>query len=143
MKFKTVLSFLIAFYSLTGHSQTNDPTLLLDTSLAKKITVSGFCLCQTSLSDLKKLANDFKPVDVEEMDSPKNCFGQDGRYENGKGYYSNKFPGIIFQKDQSTDCKLPQKQYVLKVDKISNFKNVKHEKEHIQSCPDCRHSQRV
>jgi len=33
MKFKTVLIFLIAFYSLTGHSQTSDPALLMDTSL--------------------------------------------------------------------------------------------------------------
>ena len=103
MKFKTGLIFLLAFYSLTGQSQTNEQTLLLDTSLAKKITVSGFCLCKTSLSDLKKLTNDFKVVDVEEMDLPKNCYGQDGRFENGKGYYSNIFPGIIFQKDQSTD----------------------------------------
>jgi len=103
MKFKILFLFSIAFYSLTGHSQTNDPALLLDTSLAKKITVSGFCLCQTSLSDLKKLTDDFKAVDVEEMNLPKNCYGQDGRFENGKGYYSNKFPGIVFQKDQSTD----------------------------------------
>jgi hypothetical protein len=32
-----------------------------------------------------------------------NCYGQDSRFENGKGYYSVKFPGIIFQKDQQTD----------------------------------------
>lgn len=103
MKFKIVFSFILSFYCLTGHSQTNDQSSLLDTSLAKKITVSGFCLCQTTLSYLQKLSNDFKPIEVEEMDLPKNCFGQDGRYENGKGYYSNKFPGIIFQKDQNTD----------------------------------------
>ncbi len=39
--------------------------------------------------------------------------------------------------------KLPQKQYVLKVDKSLNFINVKYEKEYIQSCSDSRHSQRV
>ena len=39
--------------------------------------------------------------------------------------------------------KLPQKQYSLKVDKMFNFKTVKDEKEHIQSCTDCGHSQRV
>ena len=103
MKFKIAFSFLLSFYCLTGHSQTNDQRSLLDTSLSKKITISGFCLCQTTLPDLRKLSNDFNPIEVEEMDLPKNCFGQDGRYENGKGYYSNKFPGIIFQKDQSTD----------------------------------------
>ena len=103
MKFKIAFSFFLSFYCLTGHSQTNDQTSLLDTSLSKRITLSGFCLCQTTLPDLQKLSNDFKPIEVEEMDLPKNCFGQDGRYKNGKGYYSNKFPGIIFQKDQSTD----------------------------------------
>ena len=103
MQFKIALSFLISLNSLTGHSQTNDQTSLLDTSLAKKLTISGFCLCQTTLTDLQKLSNDFKLIEVEEMDSPKNCFGQDGRYENGKGYYSNNFPGMIFQKDQSSD----------------------------------------
>jgi hypothetical protein len=40
-------------------------------------------------------------------------------------------------------CRLPQKQYVLKVDKSLNFKNVKHEKESIQSLTNCIHSQRV
>jgi hypothetical protein len=103
MKFKIAFSLLLPFYCLTGHSQTNYQTSLLDTFLSKRITVSGFCLCQTTLPDLQKLSDDFKPIEVEEMDLPKNCFGQDGRYENGKGYYSNKFPGIIFQKDQSTD----------------------------------------
>jgi len=103
MKFKIAFSFFLSLYSLTGQSQTGDQTSFIDTSLAKKLTISGFCLCQTTLPDLQKLSNDFKPIEVEEMDLPKNCFGKDGRYENGKGYYSNKFPGIIFQKDQSTD----------------------------------------
>ncbi len=40
-------------------------------------------------------------------------------------------------------CKLPQKQYVLKVDKSLNFKNVKHEKKSIQSHSNCQHSQGV
>lgn len=40
-------------------------------------------------------------------------------------------------------CRLPQKQYGLKVDKMFNFKTVKDEKEHIQPCPDCRHFKRV
>jgi hypothetical protein len=40
-------------------------------------------------------------------------------------------------------CRLPQKQYVLKVDKSLNFKNVKHEKESIHRNTNCSHSQRV
>ena len=103
MKFKIAFSFILCFYCLTGQSQTNEQISLLDTSLAKKITVSGFCLCQTSLSDLQELSNDFKAVEVEEMDLGKKCITQDSRFENGKGYFSAKFPGMIFQKDQSTN----------------------------------------
>ena len=103
MKFKIAFSFLLSLYCLTGHSQTNDQTSLLDTSLAKKITISGFCLCQTTLPDLQKLSNDFKPLEVEEMDLGKKCISQDSRFENGKGFYSNKFPGMIFQKTQTSD----------------------------------------
>ena len=103
MKFKIAFSFLLSLYCLTGHSQTNDQTSLLDTTLAKKITISGFCLCQTTLPDLQKLSNDFKPLEVEEMDLGKKCISQDSRFENGKGFYSNKFPGMIFQKTQTSD----------------------------------------
>jgi hypothetical protein len=39
--------------------------------------------------------------------------------------------------------KLPQKQYGLEIDKLFNFKTVKDEKKHIQSCSDCRDSQRI
>ena len=103
MKFKIAFSFLLSFYCLIGHSQTNDHTSLLDTSLAKRITVSGFCLCQTTLPDLQKHSSDFKLIEVEEMDLGKKCISQDSRFENGKGYYSEKFPGMIFQKDQTSD----------------------------------------
>ncbi|WP_415060293.1 hypothetical protein, partial [Flavobacterium sp.] len=103
MKFKIAFSFLLSLYCLTGHSQMNNQTTLLDTSLAKKITISGFCLCQTTLPDLQKLSNDFKPIEVEEMDLGKKCISQDSRFENGKEYYSKMFPGMIFQKTQTSD----------------------------------------
>lgn len=96
MKIKTLL-FVLLSISIYSFSQKE-----IDSSLAKKITVSGFCLCKTTLSDLQKLSNDFKLADVEEMDFGKKCvLDGDSRYENGKGYYSEKYPGIIFQKDQS------------------------------------------
>lgn len=103
MKLRTVFIFLIFFYSLNGTSQTNEGTSLLDTLLAKKITVAGFCLCQTTLSDLQKQSSDLKQIEVEEMDLGKKCIVQDGRFENGRGYYSDQFPGMIFQKDQNTN----------------------------------------
>ncbi len=103
MKFKIAFSFLFSVYCLTGLSQTNNHASILDASLAKKITIAGFCLCQTTLADLQKRSNDFKPIEVEEMDLGKKCISQDSRFENGKGYYSSKFLGMIFQKDQTSD----------------------------------------
>lgn len=75
----------------------------IDSVLAKKITISGFCLCKTTLSDLQKLNNDFNIVEVEEMDLGKRCVVNDSRYVNGKGYYSEKYPGLVFQKDKDED----------------------------------------
>ncbi|MBZ5857592.1 hypothetical protein [Flavihumibacter profundi] len=64
---------------------------------------------------MKKLAGNLKSVDVEEMDLPKNCYGQDARYVNGKGYSSNKYPGVIFQKDKNSD-------YISKIRLTKDFK---------------------
>jgi hypothetical protein len=44
-----------------------------------------------------------KDVEVEEMDMCKDGFVQDSRFVNRKGYYSKKYPGLIFQKDNNTD----------------------------------------
>jgi hypothetical protein len=99
MKLQTGL-ILFVFCSITAKSQTYRQ---LDTSLARKITVSGFCLCQTTLENLEKLDSGFRIIQVEEMDLPSNCYGQDGRFEGGKGYYSDKYPGLVFQKDPTTE----------------------------------------
>ena len=103
MRLKILFIFFISLFSLKGQSQTNKQTSLLDTSLAKKITIGGFCLCQTTLFDLQNLSPDLKQIEVEEMDLGKKCIVQDGRFENGKGYYSDQFSGMIFQKDQNTN----------------------------------------
>ena len=100
---KIISFFIFTIFTFKGFAQTNDETPLLATSLAKKITIAGFCLCQTTLSDLQKLCNDLTPTEVEEMDLGKKCISQDSRFENGKGYYANKFPGMIFQKDQTSN----------------------------------------
>jgi hypothetical protein len=102
MKFVSAI-YLITLLGMTAEGQSNFSTSTIDTALAKRITISGFCLCETTLQQLQAIDRDLKKVEVEEMDSPKNCFGQDSRFENGKGYYSNKFAGIVFQKDQITD----------------------------------------
>lgn len=45
----------------------------IDEGTKAKLTISGFCLCDTKLSDLKALSDDFLEIAVEEMDLPKNC----------------------------------------------------------------------
>lgn len=86
-----------------GQPLTTSTNSIIDPSLAKRITVSGFCLCQTSLTDLKNLDSELQEIDVEEMNLCKDGFVQDARFVNRKGYSSKKFPGIIFQKDNDND----------------------------------------
>ena len=97
MKFKISLIVLLLISPRT-FSQDK-----VDSGSASKITVSGFCLCKTTINDLKDSSNDFKLVGVEEMDMGKRCMGGDSRYLNEKGYASEKYPGLIFQKDQDED----------------------------------------
>jgi hypothetical protein len=74
-----------------------------DSALVKKLSIEGVCLCNTTLSSLTKKNNNFKEIEVEEMDLSKSCIGQDSRFIAGKGYFSEAYPGMIFQKDQNTD----------------------------------------
>src|SRR5689334_19698578 len=95
MKFKLILiSFILFSNSSFGQ---------LDSSLIKKISVAGFCLCKTTVPDLKSLSDDFREIEVEEMNMGKKCVGEDSRYINANGYFSPKYPGIIFQKDRDED----------------------------------------
>ena len=84
-----------------GQSEAEQP--VIDSVLATKITVAGFCLCKTTLADLKALDNELQEVNVEEMDLCNDGFTQDARFDNGRGYYSKKYPGVIFQKDNGDD----------------------------------------
>jgi len=68
-----------------------------------------------TLSDLKNLQKNIAEVEVEEMDAGKKCYAQDSRYVNGKGYYSENYPGMIFQKDQDED-------YISKIRLTKGFK---------------------
>ncbi|QHS63470.1 hypothetical protein [Chitinophaga agri] len=112
---KYITPFLLSStVCLTVHAQTNKPVSSLHTSLEKKIMVGSVCLCQTTLTDLRNATDDLQPVIVEEMDTPEHCYAQDTRYENGKGFSSVKYPGMIFQKDQSKD-------YISKIRLTSNY----------------------
>ena len=98
MKFPIPILLSIFF---ANSLKAQDNKVAVDSALAAKITVSGFCLCQTTVADLKHLDKNLAEVAVEEMDLGKRCIASDGRFVNGRGYYSDSFPGMIFQKDQS------------------------------------------
>ena len=97
MSLKTIVLLPFLFIALNLKSQTSDSLLV------KRTTISGFSLCYVTTNDLQKLSNDFKEVEVEEMDLSKDCFGQDSRFIAGKGLFSEKFQGMIFQKQQTSD----------------------------------------
>lgn len=114
MKFAVSFLLLPLLFPFSVKAQTTETPSFPEGALAQKVTITGFCLCKASLIDLKKLPN-LQKVEVEEMDSPKGCFGQDARYENNQGYYSTAQPGIIFQKDTRTE-------YVSKIRLTKDFK---------------------
>ncbi len=91
-----ITAFFAFVIMVRGESQ-------VDSDLAKRISISGFCLCQTSLTSLKNIADDVEIVDIEEMDLPKTCIGQDSRFTNGKGYTSKQYPGLVFQIGNESD----------------------------------------
>jgi hypothetical protein len=113
MKSQLFLTILLFCYFTICNTESFAQTRI-DSSLAKKITVSGFCLCKTTVKDLQNLDPDIKSVDIEEMDAGKNCIGEDARFVNGKGYYSEKYPGLIFQKD-------PEENYFSKIRLTKGF----------------------
>jgi hypothetical protein len=115
MKYSLIVTILILTFNLSGYAQPGNKSSI-DSTLAKKITVSGFCLCQTTLTDLQRLASDLTKVDVEEMDTPQKCFAHDSRYVNGQGYYSKHYPGLIFQKEEENS------DYISKIRLTKDFK---------------------
>jgi hypothetical protein len=57
----------------------------------------------TTVAGLEEVNTDYKTVGVEEMDLPKGCGSEDSRFLAEKGFSFAKYPGMIFQKDQTTD----------------------------------------
>src|ERR1700732_2827547 len=97
MKYISLTIIILLFVQATLKAQLHDSTLI------RKLTINGVCLCQTTLSSLKQSDTSLKETAVEEMDLSKGCFGQDSRFIAEKGYYSNMKPGVVFQKDQNSD----------------------------------------
>jgi hypothetical protein len=78
-------------------------TLQANAQKANKLAINGVSICGTTIAALQQQNSDLKEVELEEMDLAKGCYGQDSRYVAGKGYASEKYPGLIFQKSQSSD----------------------------------------
>ena len=100
MNFNKALPALALLVLLTGASNYCQAQVK-DAALIKKLSINGLCLCNTTLDSLR--AAGLKDTTVEEMDTPPGCIAQDSRYVAGMGYYSSKYPGMIFQRDQTTN----------------------------------------
>lgn len=109
------LFLLMLLNSKANYAQEAEP--IVDSATAAKLTISGFCLCKTTIADLKVLSDDFKEVDVEEMDLPKKCYGSDSRYTDSRGYYSEKYKGMIFQKGDVSE-------YIGKIRLTKDFRGI-------------------
>ena len=70
---------------------------------SKTIELSEIKLCELTLTELKEHNAELKEVELIEMNLCADGFVQDARFENRKGYKSENFPGIIFQKDRDTE----------------------------------------
>jgi hypothetical protein len=103
MKFISLFILSLTIFLFKGFSQSDFKDSIVDSALSKKLTVSNFCLCKTTLADLEKLDSQLQKTKVEEMDMCNDGIIQDSRFSNGKGYYSTKYPGMIFQKDDDND----------------------------------------
>lgn len=97
MRYNTIIVIILVTTTIGLSQGVNDSAPI------KQISISGFTLCRTTLTDIRNLAKDFKVVSLEEMDLPKNCYGQDSRFTNGEGYSSDQYPGLIFQKGNQSD----------------------------------------
>jgi hypothetical protein len=86
---------ILVFGSIIVNAQDNS-FKAIDPETKTNLTISGFCLCETKLTELKHLA-DLGKIEVEEMDYPEKCGGSDMRFTGGSGVYSGKYPGMIFQ----------------------------------------------
>ena len=87
-----LIIILISTINLFGQKNNSD-----------KIELSDIKLCELTLADLKNQDGSLKEVGLIEMNLCPDGFVQDQRFENRKGYKSDKFPGVIFQKDRDTD----------------------------------------
>jgi hypothetical protein len=86
-------------FSLTSRAQNPEGNKTTKPAL----TISGFSLCSTSVTDLKKTYEDLREVVVEEMDFSSRCESLDSRYVAKKGYATGKQPGLIFQQERNGD----------------------------------------
>jgi len=92
MKHSLIIILLISTIDLFGQKNEVDKNLL-----------SEINLCELTLGELRNQNADLKEVELIEMDLCADGLVQDARFENRKGYKTENFPGIIFQKDRDTE----------------------------------------
>lgn len=97
---KTVIALLVYALANCGtlQAQKENANPVFSAELKSKLTVSGFCLCQATLTELKSLDSNLKQVQVEEISLCSDGFVQDARFTNRTGYASAKYPGMISRK---------------------------------------------
>ena len=67
------------------------------------IDLSEINLCELSIADLHLEDPNLQEVKLEEMDLCADGFVEDAQFENRKGYITNNYPGVIFQKYQTNN----------------------------------------
>jgi len=88
-KLYTILFFIFAF---KGLSQDSDA-----------IKLSKIKFCELTIDELRHEDPELKQVKIEEMNLCPDGFVQDDRFENGVGFESKLYSGVIFQKYQTED----------------------------------------
>ena len=84
------LSVLLLLVSITTFSQNKN-----------SIDLSEIKLCELSIADLRLQDSNLEEVKLEEMDLCTDGFVENGQFENRKGYKTNNYPGVIFQRYQT------------------------------------------
>lgn len=84
---KNYCLFFILFATINSYAQEDKGIRLFDIKL-----------CELTIDQLKMQDSSLKKVCVEEMNLCPDNFVQDARFENGVGYSSALYPGVIFQK---------------------------------------------
>ncbi|NQX55949.1 hypothetical protein HQN86_20170 [Pedobacter panaciterrae] len=98
-RLKIYLLLLVFFFALSSKSQNTT----ISTKTKPVVSILGFSLCGTTITELRKNYNDLHEIEVEEMNYSSGCEQLDSRYIAKKGFATTKQPGLIFQQERDGD----------------------------------------